>query len=635
MNQNPGFIIEINNQRFGNKFTLGKSLKKLPKEYGPKIISHSNDFGEWFYFLPDNQDELMVKLFYDDGENFILFYGSLYNHKPLRSANEIKKQLINILNENSIEKLKKFINSLSGYFCGIIGNNYKNIVLAFTDKFGIAKLFYLIKKNKKVFSTNLFLLKEYYLENASFSDLAGASILYTGHTFNQQTIIKDVLQIQPGNIARFNFRTIYNENINYQIFPERKNIKLKETVEVISNAHKNFTKRIGIEIEDNLTLLLSRGKDCRVTLKYLLDLQYAHTVLTYYRENNPIYPFVSFLTDSKDDAAVAEKVCSFNRLPHEKIKIDNNAFLKNINDVLILNHGAPSHWEIFEASKEASRSGLYLISGFAGDLFAGKNKHRYVLGKIRDRNEFGRLTFLNQTSDIQSFSKVSTILNRNGITNFPSSEELLNSWVNQYSSIKSDDLDVIGAIGWVRTRGLGRIVPTFHQARLYTSPIYPYIDNEIIDAYFSIPSKYLAGEKAHLMQLSGDNRFNQFPTTRFSLNAKSELKFLKIISLLRKIDYLKSKYLKARNLKMERSIIYNYSLRKTLLESNFFNLKIIDELLPEKSSNPLKYYQIIANLISLIRINEVFFLRNHEQRNDLKVIPYQTKRKREYILFNS
>lgn len=316
---------------------------------------------------------------------------------------------------------------------------------------------------------------------------------------------------------------------------------------------------------------------------------------------------------------IADKIIARNNFNYSKIKIDNITFLENLVDIILLNNGSPSHWEIFEAAKAASIRSKYLVSGFMGDPYAGKGKHHYIFSKIKNSTEYGNFTF-NKASEINSYKRAAEILNKYGIFNMGPIAELSNEWVHQYQSINSDDIDVIGAEGLLRTRGIGRVIPTFQQARLYAIPVYPYIDLEVLNAYLTIPSIYLRGEIAHLKQISDDKQFNQFPTTRFPISAKNEERYLKVITILRKIDYKKRK---AKVSPIFKS--YNFALRKTLQKMNNVPERFIDDLIPDNIAFTKDYYNIIANIISMIRIQDVYFNNKIEIRKDLKILNYKNE----------
>lgn len=625
MIENPGFIFELNyNYRNTDRIELINCVNKLPKEYGLQIIKHRNSNRSWLFFHPQVENKLLVSLYLDDDENLILFYGSIYNKDFIDNVNKLKEKLLNIIQNFSNPFLENFLNSLSGYYCGIIGNIKQNNYTAFTDRFGISKLFYHAENGKKIFSTNLFLMKEFLASKAEFSNFAASSIIFCGHTFNEQTIINGVKQVLPGHFIQFGKDSHNLYQNDYVKYTERKNITLEQSIELVASAHRSFWKRIHSYVENDITLLLSRGKDCRVILKHMMDENYDPKIITYFREANKLYPFVSFLLYSKEDSVIAEEICRDNNFNYNKIKIDNISLLKNLTDILLLNNGSPGHWEIFEAAKASCVKTKYLASGFMGDPYAGKAKHRYLLGRITSSNEYGQFSF-NKASDIESYKKVSEILNINNVLRLNSSADLSTAWIKQYQSVKSEDMDVVGAEGLLRTRGIGRVVPTFQQARLYTIPIYPYLDTEILNAYLKIPTKYLKGESVHLMQISSDKRFNQYQTTRFSLSAKNEKRYLKLLSLLRKFDHLQAEYKKQRGNVSSDAELYTGALKKTLSDMNVLPDKLINSLLPNKKAYTNDYYGIIANLITMLRIKEVYFNNKVEKRTDLKILDYKSE----------
>ncbi len=623
MIENPGFIIRINSAyQLANDKPLYNCIKKLPKEYGPEIIENKEDLWEWLFFNPKTKYKLLQQIYFDDGDHLILFCGSIYNIEISNNIDKLKEKLLKISRSESTLNISYSLNSLSGYFCAIIGNRRTNKFLAITDKYGVGKLFYHINNEDIIFSTNLFLIKEYLGNNAEFSKLAQSSIIYCGHTFTDQSIIENVHQILPGHFINYKLSSRSIDQIDYMEYPRRSNLSLKESVNLVAESHRCFINKIKKYVENNFTLLLSRGKDCRVTLKHLLDSGLTPNILTYYKKNNALYPFVSFLLNNVDDSIIAEKICIMNNLAYQKIEIPNISFLENIVDILLLNNGSPTHWEIFKAAEMASANSNYLLSGFSGDFLAGKNLHHYRFRNVKNHTEYGRLTFY-ETSNINSYTNIFNKVKKYSGINLLSINELLHSWIEQYKTINSDDLNIIGWLGTVRTRSIGRIVPSFHQARLFTIPVYPYLDNDIINAYLTIPSKFIKGEAAHLMQISEDKRFNQFQTTRFPISAKKEKRFLKLINTFRKIDSSKSNIDKNKHINSIVSHNYNFALKNSLKEMNVLHEKFLETLLPENTILTRGYTGCVANFISSLRIKEVYFDRSIKARDDLYLINYK------------
>ena len=598
MKENPGFIVQISKEAAGEKIINSLNIG-IPAELGSEIYYKSNSTINWAFLGSKDQNELNTSFVHENNETLIIFIGSLYNGNnsetnKLLIIEELKKIISDNWNKELLENL---LNTLSGYYCGFAWNVKKRTGISFTDRVGMQKLFYARKGGSDFFTSNLLLMTNVLNNEIKTSDFALSSILFCGHTFNKQSIFKDIYQLLPGHYISFsdgNFNLI-----DYRKYPKREKLSLEESVELVKNSHLNFWKRIKNFVNDDITLLFSRGKDSRIALKYMIDSGINPSLLSYYRDNESYYPFVTFLLKSIADCNIAEKISIYNNFNFEKIKIDNNYLITHLNDIIAINQGTPLHWENYAASEFLSDKSKFICSGYAGDPFAGKSMHNYIFfNKNLSANTHGRFKF-KSAGDTSSYQLIKGIISDSHSLCLVDIKELEDAWVRQFESVNSDDLYIINAEGNTRTRHIGRTGPTFHQVRAFAVPVYPFIDSEIMDSYLKIPTKHLLWQKAHLMQISKDKRFNNFPTTRFPLSAKLENRLLVPLGIFKKMEYLKKSFNKT---KIEKS---NYedillAIEKTLKDMRILPDETVDKLLNNCESYSNLY--ILYNLISALRI---------------------------------
>ncbi len=610
--ENAGFLFYINKKiNFGEEALSGikKSLVHLPPEYGNNIIYSSGNKYFWAYFKPKSVEFPSQNILIDTDNSIILFSGLIYS---LHSKKEIEEALKKI---NNTTELKSYLNKISGTYCGIIYDKKGHNGWAFTDKVGIQMLFYLNDSDSIIFSSNLSVLKTI-RNKIEYSLAAFSSIIFASHII-QNTVVNNINQVNAGCFIEFNNDKINEEE--YQIYPERKNISLIKSLELINDANNSFWQRVAPKISNNNVLCLSRGKDSRIILKQMMQNSCEPYVITYFRKDNPVYPYItSKLTDTYD-SRVAIKILKRNSLSFRCEKIDNIYLLDNLKDILMLNHGTPLHWELHAVGKMMSGYKKYIFTGFLGETIAGKCPHYYYFKKIRGHEDYGKLDFYSK-GNADSYNKIKIILNSAGIK-LADLEELEKIFVEQYKIADTDNLENIHQSGYLRTRALGRDIPTFHQSRIYAIPVYPYIDNSIRESYMSIPDKFLKWGKIHLMQVSRDRKFNFIATTRFPINAKWEEMTLSIFGLFRKMEKSLS-VLKTKRHKRRTDI--EYAIIKSFDEFPGFPVSAIIDLLKNKSITSADY-ETLLNLINALRIDKYYIKYKPESRDNIKFKEYKSK----------
>ena len=583
--QSPGFILELcENSTCYSQNEFNDSAPNL-SELGHKIICDQGINYRWIFYVPSDLSPLDFIIHQDNDDKVILFYGSLYHQY---NSIDVSDELNSVTSKESLFVL---LGKLSGSFSGLIHLKRQNITYGFVDQFGIKKFYYYKSLNTIIFSSHILLLAK--LENiSSLSNRAFSSILYCGHIFCD-SILDNVAQVNAACCVSISSR--YAIEDEYVKYPNVKNTTFKKAVSSLQEVHTGFWNRIQPVIGNDLTLLLSRGKDARVLLKHMLLANIQPQTASFYRKDNPLYPFVSFLLSWTDDCNAAYQIANSLKVPFEKLQIPNSYLLQNLDRIVELNHGTPLHWE-FLAAAELIQS-KYTTTGFVGDAIAGKSHHYYLMNKIKTASEYGLIEFTNAGS-VDSYKQIYNILKETEFADLSSPEEMGSLWQKQYSICNSDDLNIIFQQGLFRTRVLGRTGPTFDQMRLFTHPIYPYLDSSIIEAYRSLPEKYLRWGKAHVALLVDDSRFNSINTTRLKVTVKQELAMLELLGVLRKVDtFMKHK----KSSKINPSQTKDLTLKQTLLDLQLDPL-IVQKIfaLPRTSG----FYQTVVNLTSALRIKK-------------------------------
>jgi len=574
-------LISNNPESFNNRLT---ALSKL----GSKVIKFNGDGYSWIFVKPDSLTPLECTIHEDFPNSSILFYGSLYSAVSTKGFKSAFREI------TSVDKLICLLRTLSGSFSGMIFLKKTRSILAFSDQFGIKKLYYHIGPKKTIISSNIMLVARL-TDSSCISNLAFSSILYCGHIFCD-SILDNVAQVNAA--CYVSISSGYAKEEEYVKYPKVRNTTFKKAISSLQEVHTGFWERIQPAIGDDIALLLSRGKDARVVLKHMLQANMQPKTFSFYRKDNPLYPFVSFLLSWTDDCDAANQIANSLNVSFKKLQIPNNYLLQNLDRIVELNHGTPLHWE-FLAAAELIQS-KYTTTGFVGDAIAGKSHHYYLMNKIKTASEYGLIEFRNAGS-VDSYKQISNILKETDYTDLISPDEMGSLWQKQYDICNSDDLNIIFQQGLFRTRVLGRTGSTFDQMRLFTHPIYPYLDTSIIEAYRSLPEKYLRWEKAHVALLVDDSRFNSVNTTRLKVTVKQELAMLEILGVLRKADTLMKH---KKNSKVNPSKTKDEALKQTLLDLQLDPLAVQKIFaLPQTSG----FYQTVVNLTSALRIKKSVF----------------------------
>ena len=586
----------------------------LPEEYSGDVLHKITPTYSWFYMRGETPSPLRWKVYNDNHDRVLLCSGIIYNEEKVDGYSE---QLLGI---SSLQEMAAFLNDLPGTYCGLYYRKSDRKIFAFTDRQGLDKLFYVHHQGGRIFCTNLEMLHTVF-PSKKVSEQAFTSIVMLTHTMID-TMLEDIRQVNAGCLLESTPKS--NNEKEYIVFPEKRPLTVKQADEMLTSAHRSLWKRIGNTVSGNLCLTLSRGKDCRVILRHLLDTNTTFETLSFFRNDENAEPFVCFLLKALDDFRTGTTISRSLNLHTHELQIHNRYVLDNLHRVITINHGSPLHWEFLAAAEEIERLGmLYMTTGFMGDPFAGKNKHKYYFHKpIQTPADYGDMMFVNSIHE-DTYIAFRDALSSYGISLLPY-DAIRKAWVDQYKISETTSLDTMYIMGLTRTRGIGRVIPTFHQARLFTIPLYPYNDVEIQNAYLALPEKHLYGERAHVRQVSTDSRLNSWPTTRLNVNAKVEERLIPLMQGARKIEYsfLRDRG-KVKPQQMEQLLaIYGNPLRNGFAQYNQeLPRGLVNALLDlaQKSNNRL-LLDLTANLLTAMHLRSHYEKQNNQtNRNDIHV----------------
>ncbi len=179
--------------------------------------------------------------FIDDEGNVIVYNGEIYNYKSIRG--ELEKENISFKTTGDTEVLLKAwlkwgyrgLRKLNGMFAFAVYQPVKNRLTIVRDRYGIKPLYYYLFNNKIIFSSEIpTLLKSIRELNKEISvSIKGLNDYLTfRHTMNQ-TLIRGIKKLPPGNIIQINLNNDNTKIIRWYSLPIPKFTKTKHILSKI------------------------------------------------------------------------------------------------------------------------------------------------------------------------------------------------------------------------------------------------------------------------------------------------------------------------------------------------------------------------------------------------------------------
>ncbi|MGB9730307.1 MAG: hypothetical protein ACPL1B_10665 [Thermoprotei archaeon] len=559
-----------------NKIEIG--LNSFIGDYGLiKIINVKNEFG-FGLLKPEKPLPMTTWSFFDDEYKccFIdgVFYDDYFSYRPKEHEDSNMAKIL--LDKFSVLRTKA-IEALNGSFCGFIYDYKNKELITFVDRLGTKILFYSIDENVVVVSTSLSAFRG--LKNLTIDELSAFQYLTIGFPIGERTLLNEVKIQLPHTINIY--KGLIKDTISYWDIPERlENISLKESVEMICKSMEEHVERIYNRTGEDIGLALSGGHDSRVILNALVYKDIPFKSLTW-RDNNFNDKVVLKITDTINKPLVIAKDISLNQLD----ELQKMVFVYS-DGYYLTSYGFP------RIAKECYEKGIkYLMVGFSGDKLSGSltiPAPQY----LKNVRELAKIALDNQM-ELLSFETAQLLLKneKNDIIEKTVSEWERSFFIYSFRKYLTD----VAILQGFNNRNLKRIRFQITPALQYTQIIYPYLDNKVLDSYFTLPSKFLNNQKAHCYAgFYRIKKLGKYQAGGYPISLKTEALYPYGLYLIRvfnqKFNNLLSNF-KLTNSKWDWEN-YHHNIIKEVLQSILFNSNFLKRLLERKKIKPKDLHKI-------------------------------------------
>ncbi len=468
--------------------------------------AHLLDLGKYklALMLPDHAHKLDCISLYREGEDFAFIEGTFSDFDLLRrhhkqneiTTEELAAEILNLARENKLEALKM----LNGRYSGFVYVASEDKLILITDQYGANRVFVYNYQDTFVVSNNVFALATNPHLSISVDEESIAHILQIEYPVYRGTEFAEISLVLPSDIY---LRT--NKTTSHQKYYQKVNrTRTKSDIQYIKNltvTFDNYFNEFHHYYNETVGIYLSKGKDCRLFLPFL--------------EQNkiPYQPFVF-----KDGTGVFDY-----KYVHEQAKLldkdlhvlENYSVDKRLAFLVAMNTSPTLSW--FALGSVAQRYTDTALMGIFGDIRSGKMPSFRVIG-IRNKQQVAESFFdmvaRGVTEEIVSqlvpyFHKFNTKKAYLRLfDDYPKAEILFDNEVFH-------DVD---------HRSFRNALPILMRASHYLSPVTPYMDSTVAEAYRSLPKSLISSQKAHTVIAALEKKTNKIQSTAFPISLKLESK---------------------------------------------------------------------------------------------------------------
>lgn len=594
VNHLAGWMVIISNTASkGLREQLHSGIDSFIGDYSTerKIVA-TKHFG-FGLLVPTSPLPLTTWSYFEDAEGccFIdgVFYDNYFSYQPTDGDDpELAKRIF-----DKYRYMKsKAIEELNGSFRGFIFTFNDHQLTTFIDRLGTKILYWSQEGDNLIISTNLASFSK--LNKLSIDENAAFQFLTIGFPIGSRTLLKDIQIHLPGMIN--NYKGSFKESCRYWNIPERaQGSSLNNCVEMIMCSMEDHVERIFKRKQDKIGLALSGGHDSRVILNALVSRSIPFVPLMW-RD----YNFNDKIALNLCSVLNTEPIISRDLSTNELEDIQKNIF--SYSDGHYLNS-----YGFIRLAKDSHDQGITcLMIGFSGDKISGSLTYPDPF-YLKSRKELARQTLKGQM-ELFSFTQAQSLLK---ITHRNIRDNTIAEWENSFMSIDSCKyLSDISILQGFANRNLERVRFAMIPASQYVQEIFPYLDNKVLNAYFSLPIGFLKHQKAHCY--AGFHRvreFGKYQASSYPLSLSQEAGspyVLYILRLLKLKAYKLSALFSSAKYKGEWNEMHHKILDE-ISQSPLFDNNLLYNLYLQKNIYPAELYK----LRTLARFYDFYICGNH------------------------
>lgn len=329
-------------------------------------------------------------------ENYIiLFNGEIYNFEELKSQNLSNEKFetktdTEVLFKLFIKYKENFINFIEGIFSIAVIDIKKKEIFLFRDFTGVKPLYYLVNEDGFFFSSEAWFL--YSISNKQLNYQALSYYLELGFSPIDQTLIKNVYKVSPGEKISYNFsRSTVNKNYFFKLNYKEDNKKKINANEIQDDLTRVIKKNL---ISDTkIGIFLSGGVDSSLILLLAKNIGVEIEAFTsFFLPQNKFKKF-------NIDYYYAKRICDENNIKLNKVLIDENDdntknellnFLNNLDEPLPNLNIINSYLQAKSAREKGCK--VILTGDGADEIFGGYKRYKFSYYA----NKFKFLSFINK-----------------------------------------------------------------------------------------------------------------------------------------------------------------------------------------------------------------------------------------------
>jgi len=293
----------------------------------------------------------------------VIFNGEIYNYKKLRKDLIKKRHKFRTNSDTEVlvhlweEYQQDMVKYLDGMFAFCIYDLHNEVIYLARDHAGIKPLFYSELDNNFVFGSEIKTILKSNLISSKVDDMALIQYLRLGHCLDGNTMITNIVSLQPGNSLLYNLNTKKTIIRDHNDFKKLYNFDAQNVARYNLDYILNDSVELNMESDVPVGSFLSGGLDSSLVTAMMK--QHVDKINTF-----------SIGLDGNDESEHAETVADHVGTNHHSYHVTKEEIIKNIEPVLKYNCdciGDLATVPTYILSKNASKRVKVVLTGEGAD----------------------------------------------------------------------------------------------------------------------------------------------------------------------------------------------------------------------------------------------------------------------------
>jgi|GEM_PF-1188576 len=498
--KNAGYVL-VSGATEKNRQILYEAMQLFFGAFGTHAVFYGNGNFAFCLLLPDQLPKLDRYSIYQQDQNFAFIEGTFYDRDILTRFNgdggtQSHPEFAEWVFKSTMKAGPGFLKDINGHYSGFLYDSAADSLFCFNDRFSVHKQFLYDASPCFVLSNNIFAIARNRHLDITVNEEAVCQVMQLDYPQGRNTEFTNIRSLLPSDIVIRKNQSMVFRQIDSIVFNRENRSSSKACIRQLYDRFDAFMKFLNTCLDEPQGIFLSRGKDSRMLLHFLE--KYNNYQLFTFMTQESAWSFL----EGKQVAQIAEK------LERDLSRLDDFTIDRNIALLAGMNTTATSSW--MALAQLASNNVNYAYIGHGGDVLSGKLE-AFRFFTLEDKKVMMQILYDVDRKGV-TFEDITTLF-----PHLRHYDHIAEQYFDSFDSSPEYSIYDLELKQMIDYRWFRHSVPIQHKANQYLTPIYPYLEKNICNAYLTLPVSLIRSQRAHAHLAAFEKKSNMIRSTEFPI----------------------------------------------------------------------------------------------------------------------